>query len=236
DGDTLKVLTVPEFVPFEVIDQETGEMTGFDMDILAEVADRAGFDYELNTMAFKGIIPALQTGSADAAIAATTITDTRAEVVDFTIPYYQSGLRIMVRSDNDTIEDMDDLEGLSISTKIGSTSYDYLTDKFGDDADIKPYDTTAQMYMALLSGNVEASVYDAPNVSYYVKTKSEGRAKTVGPLYEAQPYGIVFTQGSEWVEPANEALQSMKDDGTYAEIYKKWFGKLPPEDDRKSVV
>jgi glutamine transport system substrate-binding protein len=55
--------------------------------------------------------------------------------------------------------------------------------------------------------------------------------KTVGPLYEGQQYGLAFADGSEWVDDANEALASMKEDGTYAEIYKKWFGSLPPKSD-----
>src|SRR5699024_5724087 len=90
ESATLQALTDPSFVPFEMLDQESGEMVGFDMDILAEVAKRAGFDYNLKTMSFSGIIPALQTGSADVAIAGMSITDARDEVVDFTTPYYHS--------------------------------------------------------------------------------------------------------------------------------------------------
>lgn len=229
--DTLNALTDPSFVPFEMLDEKTDTMVGFDMDILAAVAERAGFDYNLKTMSFSGIIPALQTGSADVAVAGMTITDKRAQVVDFTIPYYHSGLRIMVRGDEDGIQEMDDLKGHSISTKIGSTSYDYLTDHFGDDTKVTAYPRTSNMYMAMMQGAVDAAVYDAPNAAYFVQTKGQGKVKMVGPLYEAQPYGMAFVKGSKWVEPANKALKSMKEDGTYAEIYKKWFGKLPPKSD-----
>lgn len=229
EGATLQALTDPSFVPFEMLDKDSGEMVGFDMDILAEVAKRAGFDYNLKTMSFSGIIPALQTGTADVAIAGITITDAREKVVDFTDPYYQSGLRILVPADNNDVQTMEDLKGLSISTKIGSTSYKYLTNRFGDNATVKPYPRTSNMYMAVLSGAVDAAVYDAPNVAYFAKTKGADKAKVVGPLYEAQPYGLAFVQGSEWVDDANAALKSMKEDGTYAEIYQKWFGKLPPK-------
>ena len=216
---SVNVATDPSFVPFEMLDPETGEMVGFDMDIINEVAERAGFDVNLTTMEFSGIIPAVQTGSQEVAIAGITITDERAQVVDFSDPYYDSGLQIIVRADNEEVSSLEDLEGLSIATKIGSTSYDFLQQELGEDADITPYPGTADMYMALLGRNVDAVFYDAPNVAYFSQTRGEGRTKVVGPLYEGQQYGIVFHKGSEWVEPTNEALASMREDGTYDEIY-----------------
>lgn len=227
--ETVSAVTDPSFVPFEMMDKETGEMVGFDMDILHEVAERAGFEVDLRTMDFNGIIPAVQTGNADLAIAGITITDEREKVVDFSDPYYDSGLRILVGASNDNVDELSDLEGMSIGTKIGSTSYDYLQKNLGDNAEIKPYPGSADMYMALMGGSVDAVFYDAPNVGYFAKTQGEGRAKVVGPLYEGQQYGIAFTSGSQWVEPTNEALASMKEDGTYDEIYTKWFGEAPSD-------
>ena len=224
---SVNVATDPSFVPFEMLDPETGEMIGFDMDIINEVAERAGFEVNLTTMEFSGIIPAVQTGSQEIAIAGTTITDERSEVVDFSDPYYDSGLQIIVRADNEEVSSIEDLEGLTIATKIGSTSYDFLQQELGEDADITPYPGTADMYMALLGRNVDAVLYDAPNVAYFSQTRGEGRTKVVGPLYEGQQYGIVFHKGSEWVEPTNEALDAMREDGTYDEIYTKWFGEAP---------
>jgi len=227
DMPVVNVATDPSFVPFEMMDTETGEMIGFDMDMINEIAERAGFEVNLTTMEFSGIIPAVQTGSQEIAIAGVTITDERAEIVNFSDPYYDSGLRIIVRADNEDVATIDDLEGMTIGTKIGSTSYDFLQDKFGDTAEITPYPGTSDMYMALLGRNVDAAFYDAPNVAYFSQTRGEGRTKVVGPLYEGQQYGIVFNKGSEWVEPANEALAAMREDGTYDEIYTKWFGESP---------
>ncbi|HKK22889.1 MAG TPA: transporter substrate-binding domain-containing protein, partial [Pseudohaliea sp.] len=92
-----------------------------------------------------------------------------------------------------------------------------------------PYPGSGDMYLALMGGSVDAVFYDAPNVGYFAKTRGQGRAKTVGPLYEGQQYGIAFKNASPWVDDANQALASMREDGTYAEIYKKWFGSLPPK-------
>ncbi|MGM0535311.1 MAG: transporter substrate-binding domain-containing protein [Pseudomonadota bacterium] len=229
DDHVLEVVTDPSFVPFEMMDQETGEMVGFDMDILSELSERAGFEYELETMDFNGIIPAVQTGNVDIAIAGITITEEREEIVDFSDPYYDSGLQILVGANDDSIEGLEDLAGKKIGTKVGSTSYDFLEENLGDDADITPYPGSSDMYMALLGGSVDAVFYDAPNVGYFSQTKGEGRVKVVGDLYEGQQYGIAFAEGSEWVDPVNEALAEMKEDGTYDELHAKWFGSASDE-------
>ena len=226
-AETLKVVTDPSFVPFEMMDTETGEMFGFDMEIIREVADRAGFEIDLNTMDFNGIIPAIQTGNVDIAIAGITITDEREEIVDFSNPYYDSGLRLLVREGNDDIKEFDDLEGKKVGTKIGSTSYDYLMKNLEADDGVTPYPGSSDMYMALMSRAVDAVFYDAPNVGYFARTKGEGKVKTVGPLYEGQQYGIALVEGSKWVDEVNTALASMKEDGTYKKIYEKWFGPMP---------
>lgn len=228
NAETLRVVTDPSFVPFEMMDQETGEMVGFDMDIISEVAERAGFDYNLRTMDFNGIIPALQTGNVDIAIAGITITEERGKIVDFSDPYYDSGLRILVREGSD-IEELSDLEGKKIGTKIGSTSYDFLMANLDADHGVTPYPGSSDMYMALMSRAIDAVFYDAPNVGYFARTKGEGRVSTVGPLYEGQQYGIALIKGSNWVDDVNAALASMKEDGTYKAIYETWFGEMPED-------
>ena len=227
--ETVSAVTDPSFVPFEMMDKESGEMVGFDMDILREVAKRAGFDINLRTMDFNGIIPALQTGNVDIAIAGITITEEREEIVDFSDPYYDSGLRILVRESNGDVSEFDDLEGKKIGTKIGSTSYDYLVKNLEADDGVTPYPGSSDMYMALMSRSIDAVFYDAPNVGYFARTKGEGKVKTVGPLYEGQQYGIALKSGSEWVDDVNEALAAMKEDGTYKTIYEKWFGPMPED-------
>lgn len=226
-AETLRVVTDPSFVPFEMMDQETGEMIGFDMEIIREVGERAGFDINLNTMDFNGIIPALQTGNVDIAIAGITITEEREQIVDFSDPYYDSGLRILVREGEDGIDSLEDLEGKKIGTKIGSTSYDFLMANLEQNDGVTPYPGSSDMYMALMSRAIDVVFYDAPNVGYFARTKGEGKVKTVGQLYEGQQYGIALKDGSEWVDEVNAALASMKEDGTYKTIYEKWFGPMP---------
>ena len=225
--DTYTVATDTSFVPFEFQEEEGGDYVGFDIDIINEIADRVGFEIDLETTNFDGIIPGMQTGTFDIAIAGMTITDERREAVDFTSPYYKSGLRIGVPADDDTITSIDDLAGKTIATRLGSTSANYLEENI-EGATANTYEQLDQAYLAVEGDGADAVLYDAPNVEYYILPAGEGKLKTVGELIEAQDYGIAVGQGNEELVTAmNESLAEMIDDGTYTEIFKEWFGEEP---------
>jgi glutamine transport system substrate-binding protein len=212
-------------VPFEFY--EDGEYVGFDIDLINAVADEAGFEIELETTNFDGIIPGLQTGSFDIAIAGISIREDRKESVDFSDPYYESGLSIGVHIDNEDINDIDDLEGKTIATRLGSTSSDYIEENI-DGAEANQYEQLDQAYMAVENGSVDAILYDAPNVAYYIQTQGQDSLKMVGDLYQAENYGIAISKGQEeLVEAINDALATLRENGTYDEIYEKWFGEAP---------
>lgn len=224
-ADSYVVVTDNAFVPFEF--EEDGEYVGFDIDIINAVADHVGFDIDLETTNFDGMIPGLQTGTFDIAIAGMTITDERAEVVDFTSPYYKSGLRIAVGVDNDDITSVEDLEGKTIASRLGSTSADYIESNI-DGATANTYEQLDQAYLSVEGGGSDAVLYDAPNVEYYILTAGEDSLKVVGELLEAQDYGIAVSQGNDaLVDEMNAALAEIIDDGTYTEIYEEWFGSQP---------
>src|SRR5690606_23837546 len=176
---------------------------------------------------FDGIIPGLQTGAFDIAIAGITITDERKNAVDFTDPYYKSGTRIAVLEDNTDITSMEDLAGKSVASRLGSAPLDYLAENVPE-ADAKSFEQLEQMYLAVEGGSADALLYDGPNVEYYISTAEDTKLKVVGDLYEAQDYGIAVSKDNEkLVSAMNDALQKLLEDGTYAEIYKKWFGEEP---------
>lgn len=223
--DSYTVATDSSFVPFEF--EQDGEHVGFDMDIVNAIADEVGFDVNLEVTNFDGIIPGLQTGSFDIAIAGITITDERKNAVDFTDPYYKSGTRIAVPESNDTVEAIEDLGGLTVASRLGSAPLDYLAENVPD-AEALPFEQLDQMYLAVEGGSADALLYDAPNVEYYIQT-TDTDLKVVGDLYEAQDYGIAVSQGNEdLVTAMNDALATLIENGTYAEIYQEWFGEQPP--------
>lgn len=225
--DKYTVATDTGFVPFEF--KKDGEYTGFDVELINAIADEAGFKIDLAPTNFDGIIPGLQTGKFDIAIAGIGITEERAKKIDYSDPYYKSGLRIGVPKDNTSIKNLEDLEGKTIATRLGSTSSAFIKENIKG-ADANEYQQMSQVYLSVENGSADAVLYDAPNVAYYIKTKGGDKLKLVGDLYKAEEYGIAISQGQdELVKAINEALATLKENGTYDEIYKKWFGEEPKE-------
>ncbi|UOR11330.1 glutamine ABC transporter substrate-binding protein [Halobacillus amylolyticus] len=225
--DKYTVATDTGFVPFEF--KEDGEYTGFDIELIKAIADEAGFEIELAPTNFDGIIPGLQTGKFDIAIAGIGITEERAKKIDYSDPYYESGLRIGVPKDNTSIKSLEDLEGKTIATRLGSTSAAFIKENIKD-ATANEYQQMSQVYLAVENGSADAVLYDAPNVAYYIKTEGSDKLKMAGELYKAEQYGIAISKGQEdLVKAINDALATLKENGTYDEIYKKWFGEEPKD-------
>lgn len=219
----LVVATDTAFVPFEF--QENGKYVGFDIDILDALTKRVGVTYELRPMDFNGIIPALQTGSIDMAVAGMTIKSERMKVVDFSYPYYDTSVRMMVSSKNTTINAAEDMKGKVVAVKTGTTSVQ-IAQKYGA-AEVKQFPNIDGAYLEVRAGRADVAIYDAPNVLYYIKTAGNGEVKAVGPAMEAQTYGMAYPIDSKWRKKFDIALLQMIETGEYATIYEKWFGKKP---------
>ena len=222
----LIVATDTNFPPFEFKDPETGKHTGFDVELWDAIAKEIGMEYDLQPMDFNGIIPGLQSGQLDAGIAGITIKPERAKVVDFSDPYYNAGLLILVKADNNDIADVKGLAGKVVSTKLGTTSEDFAKKEAGA-KDVKLFPNNDAMFMELLAGGADAVIFDSPVVSEFMRTAGKGQVKVVGPLYMGQSYGIGFPKGSELVGKANAALKKLRENGTYRDLYVKWFGTEP---------
>lgn len=224
-AQTLVVATDTAFVPFEFM--QDGEYVGFDIDMWAAIAEELGLEYDLRPMDFAGIIPGLQTGQVDVALAGITIREDRAEVIDFSDGYYDSGFMLMVPADSD-IESFDDLDGKLLAVRTGTSASDYAEEHFTG-TELRKFPNIDNAYLELRTGRVDAAMHDTPNVLYYVHTAGEGQVKAVGEQLMAHEYGIGFPKGSELVAPVNEALANMRADGRYDAIYEKWFGTDPSE-------
>lgn len=220
----LIVATDTAFVPFEF--KEGDKYVGFDIDMWDAIAQDIGVSYELRPMDFAGIIPALQTGQVDVALAGITINDERRKAIDFSDGYYDSGLMLMVPADSD-IAGTADLAGRKLSVKTGTSASDYAEEHFKD-TELRKFPNIDNAYLEVRTGGVDAAMHDTPNVLYYIATAGNGQVKAVGEQMMAHEYGIAFPKGSELVTSVNEALAKMKADGRYDAIYEKWFGTKPP--------
>lgn len=222
-ADDLIVATDTAFVPFEYKDGDT--YVGFDIDMWDAIATDIGVTYELRPMDFAGIIPALQTGQVDVALAGITIKPERQAVIDFSDGYYDSGLMLMVPTDS-AITGVADLAGKALSVKIGTSSSDYAEENFKD-TELRKFPNIDNAYLELRTGGVDAAMHDTPNVLYYIASAGNGQVKAVGTQMMAHEYGIAFPKGSDLTAKVNTALAAMKADGRYDAIYAKWFGEAP---------
>lgn len=223
-ADKLVVATDTAFVPFEFM--KDGEYVGFDIDMWNMIAEELELEFDLRPMDFNGIIPGLQTGQVDVALAGITIREDRAQVIDFSDGYYDSGFLIMVPIDSD-IEGADDLAGKTLAVRTGTSAADYARENFTE-TELRMFPNIDNAYLELRTGRVDAAMHDTPNVLYYIATAGDGQVKAVGEQMMAHQYGIGFPKGSELVEPVNQVLANMREDGRYDEIYMKWFGTTPP--------
>lgn len=224
-AERLLVATDTAFVPFEFM--QDGKYVGFDIDMWAAIAEENGWEYELRPMDFSGIIPALQTGQVDVALAGITIRPDREEVIDFSDGYYDSGFTLMVPVDSD-IQGVEDLAGKSLALRMGTSAADYAEEHFTETT-LRKLPNIDNAYLELRTGRVDAAMHDTPNVLYYIATAGEGQVKAVGETMMAHQYGIGFPKGSALVEPVNATLANMREDGRYDAIYAKWFGVNPSE-------
>ncbi|MFK8256666.1 glutamine ABC transporter substrate-binding protein GlnH [Erwinia sp. AnSW2-5] len=221
----LVVATDTAFVPFEF--KQGDKYVGFDIDLWDAIAKQLNMEYTLKPMDFSGIIPALQTRNVDLALAGITITEERQKAIDFSDGYYKSGLLVMVKAGNDAIKSINDLNGKVVAVKSGTGSVDYAKQhiKFKD---LRQFPNIDNAYMELGTNRADAVLHDTPNILYFIHTAGKGQFKAVGESIEAQQYGIAFPKGSDELRgKVNGALKTLRENGTYNTLYKKWFGSEP---------
>ena len=226
ETQTVTVASNIAYPPFEF--NEGGEPTGFDIDLMNAVAEEAGYEVEYQNVRFDGIIQGLASGQYEAAISAMTITPEREQQVAFSEPYFNADQSLMVQSGSD-IESTDDLGEATIGVESGTTGALEATEleEAGDAGEVRTFNTVTDAFNALENGQVDAVINDFP-VSQDRQQQSEG-LEIVQNIPTGEQYGIAFPQDSELIQPMNEALATVKENGTYAEIYEKWFDQEPEQ-------
>lgn len=220
------------FKPFLFTD-ENGNLAGFDIDLMNALSAAGNFEVGYEDRPFEGMIDALAAGEYDAAISAITINDERRVKVDFTAPYFQpgqapvsffsSGQGIGVRSDETAITGKDSLTaGTIVGVKRGTTGDDFANALEG--VTVVSFDESQNALDALVDGAVDAVVVDIAVITNYIK-ESQGAVKLVGGPVTEEEYGIaVNKQRPDVLEMLNTALAEIRADGTYDQIFAKWFG------------
>ncbi|MGI8938563.1 MAG: basic amino acid ABC transporter substrate-binding protein [Iamia sp.] len=222
---TLTVCSDIPYEPFEFEGDGPSGYTGFDIDLLAAVAETSSLELSVSDVDFDGILGNLAADSCDVVASAVTITDERAEQVDFTESYFDADQSLLVKTDTD-IAGLDDLDGKTIGVQSGTTGETYAKDNTPDGAEVKSFDGADALFAAIESGDIDAILQDFP-VNAYRATQDDS-VDVVEEYTTDEAYGFAVKKGNtELLDALNAGLTSVRDDGDYDTIYEEYFGDAP---------
>ena len=218
----VRVATDATFPPFELVDENTKELTGFDVELMNAIAEKANLEVEWTNVGFDSLLAGISECQYDLAIAAITITDERKATMDFSDPYINAGQIVTVRKETTEIKSKDDLGGKKIGAQIGTTGA-IEAGKIAT-AEVKTYDTYDQAFLDLANGQIDAVIADYPTTLAFLATNPD-KLMTVGSVFTDENYGIAICKKktADLAGPINAALKALKDDGTVKKLETKWL-------------
>jgi ABC-type amino acid transport substrate-binding protein len=221
----LSVASDIPYVPFEQTEPGSDEVVGFDVDLVKAIAATMGIeDVRFVRQGFDTIILSLTQNRFDMSASAWSITPERAEQVDFSDPYFDADQSILVQEGSD-IDALEDLEGRRIGAQRGTTGADLAATVEG--AEVQRFELIDDAFSALAGGRVDAVVNDYAS-SAFAAEQREG-LEVVAQVETDEQLGFVFPKNRPELRDAfNAGLAQIREDGTYDEIYRKWFGEDPP--------
>ncbi|GED22374.1 transporter substrate-binding domain-containing protein [Halomonas halmophila] len=222
-------------VPYEPMEYRTpdGDLTGFDIELGNALCAEIGIQCEWVVQGWDGIIPGLQARKYDAIMSSMTINEQRREQVLFSEPYITPPSAWFAPTDTEiTKPSKESLEGKTIGVQRGTLQDNYVTDLYGDVADVNRYATADDMVLDMDAGRLDIVFLDFPIGKSTLLESEAGDYQTVGKKitkpkkYFGEGFGIAFRQrDKELAKAFNEALATLKDNGTYEEIHTKYFGE-----------
>ena len=223
---TWLVGTDPTYAPFEMADGASGQLTGFDVELIRAVARSQGRTVRFVPLPFDGLIPALQARKLDMAISAMTITPARAETVDFSRPYFAAGLGVVVRTDGPSIPTLQELASRRVAVQIGSTGALAVSKVKG--AESASFNSAPLALQELINGNVDAYVNDLPATLYAIQKAGLKELRISSRPLTSDYYGIALPQGSALRSEVDRGLQAVMADGQMDRLHRRWFQRPAP--------
>jgi ABC-type amino acid transport substrate-binding protein len=228
---TLQVGSCLDYKPFEFI--EGGDEKGFDVDLSEAIAEELGVQVEWVRADFDTIFTAVAANQFDMVAAASTITEERDQVVDFSDPYYNARQSLAVNTDKSPdVASTDDIgEGDTIGVQKGTTGRDWAKENLEPQgAQLRTYTSITDAFRDLEAGRITGIVNDEPSSQEIVKDLTG--VEVVEAIDTGEHYGFAFSPDNpELRDAVNEALATLIEDGTYAQIFEQYFPgvEVPPE-------
>ena len=222
----LTVCTDPPFAPFEFEDPDSPlGYSGFDIELIAAIAETADLDVEIVATGFEGLTSGatMAAGTCDIGAAAITITEERAEQIDFSAPYYDAlqSLLVIEGSAVTSIEDL--VDGTVVGVQSGTTGEAYAQDNVPG-AEIRSFESVGDLFVALEAETIDAVLQDLPVNAEYAR---ESPTAIVVEEYDTgESYGFALEQDRPdgLVEVLNTGLDQVRAESIYDELYDKYFG------------
>lgn len=224
---TLRVVTDANYAPFEYMDK--GEIVGFDVDFVNAVAKEAGLEVKIESVGWDPLFVEIKDKRADFAMSAITINDDRKQTYDFSVPYFLSTNKILVPEGSD-IKTAEDLKDKVVAVQNGTTGQEAVEGLLGqNNSNIKKFENNNLAIMELNSGGADAVVADNTVVEEYAKNNPKDKLVVIEDTdsFDAEFYGLMLPKGSELKTDLDKAVKAVLENGTYAKIYKEWFGTEP---------
>lgn len=219
--DVLRIASEGAYPPFNNVNAN-GELVGFDIDIANALCTEMQRECEIVAQDWDGIIPGLVNDKYDAIIASMSITEERLEAIDFTNPYYSNYLSV-VAADGTTIT-QETLGDAPVGAQRSTIGSQWAEDTLGSRADIRLYDTLPATMSDLQAGRIGSAVVDFLPAAAWME-ENEGYGLVGERIDIDDKIGIgVRKDETELTAAFNEALDAIREKGTYEEISVKYFG------------
>jgi glutamate transport system substrate-binding protein len=216
--------------PFGLNNPQTGEVEGFDVDLGNYIADRLGVEPVFREATSDNRIPLLVDGTIDLILSTMTITEERDLEIDFSEPYYVANGDVLVPADSD-IQSLDDLNGNTVCTALGSTYQDTIKEE-APDANLRLVDLYSECFDQVQTGQVDAVSTD--NVILTGMVIQDDTLEILDLDYTTEPYGVGITEGdTEMKEFVDESVAEFIDSGAWQETYDEWVGQYVPENQQQ---
>ena len=227
----IKVGTDPTWPPYQLRDNVTGEIVGFEVDLANACAEKLGFTIQWNDVGFDNIILSVENGQLDMGVSGFSVTPERLEVVSFTLPHSTTeGQVVMLQSTMDakqitTVHSLEDFKtlGITVGVQSGNVEQTELQDA---GVDIRTWSDSASPFQDMVSTNpsVQAVYAETPITTTWI-AQFQAEGKPVGVVYTHPYYPVAFltAKGSNTLlDKMNAALAELIYDGTVYQLKAKW--------------
>jgi polar amino acid transport system substrate-binding protein len=222
----LLVGTDAPFPPFEIGQPGSPDFGGYDIDVMNAIAEELGLEVTYQNTGFAAIFRDTANGLFDTAAAASTILPERERVVDFTNPYYEAQQALLVAEGSDIASVNDITSDTILGAQDGTTGETYANDET-DAGEVRGYPQGPDAVSGLITGQVDAVIIDEPVAVDAVD--KQGGVEIAEVISTDELYGFaVAPQNDSLREAMNDAIDTLREDGTITDLYEEYFNTEPP--------